>query len=118
MSLEENHGILEHEKTASWNIVPWALKRNNRTYPPTSNDIKDGKKWLTKLLAEFEDLKVVVLCGNKAQKATGFLYQKHPELCVLQAPHPSPQAMSQAGKEKHLEKAIEKAARVLNADRK
>ncbi len=88
----------------------WALRRDNRNYPPTADDIEKGKKWLEKLIDRFDALRVVVLCGNKAQKATGFLYVKHSELCVLHAPHPSPQAMNQDGKEQHLRAAIRKAA--------
>jgi uracil-DNA glycosylase len=98
--------------------VPWALRRNNRNYPPTADDIEKGKKWLEKLIDRFDALKVVVLCGNKAQKPTGFLYIKHTELCVLHAPHASPKSMNQEARRKHLRAAIEKAARILSAGAK
>jgi len=64
---ELNNGVLDRKKTISWNIVPWALRRDNRNYSPRSDDIEEGMKWLEKLLGKLEDLKVVVLCGNSAQ---------------------------------------------------
>ncbi len=101
--------------TASWNIVPWALRETGKNRPPTPDEIKEGKKWLAKLIAKLPDLKVVVLCGDKAQKATAFLYEEHSNLCVLHAPHPSAQSMNQPGKREHLRFAIKKAARILEA---
>ena len=110
---ELNDGVLDREKTVSWNIVPWALRRDNRNYPPSSEDIEEGKEWLATLLAKLRDLEVVVLCGNKAQRATGFLYENYPGLCVLHAPHPGPQSMLQPGKKEHLRAAIVKTATIL-----
>lgn len=94
--------------------MPWALRRNNRNYPPKSHNIEKGKKWLTELMARFESLKVVVLCGDKAQKATGYFYKNYPDLCVLHAPHPSPQSMHQSGKQEHLKEDIKKTERILD----
>lgn len=110
---ELNDGILDRKKTISWNIVPWALRQDNRNYSPQSDDIQEGTKWLEKLLGELENLKVVVLCGNSAHKATEFFYTKHEDLCVLHAPHPSPQSMNQPRKEEHLHAAIRKASQQL-----
>ena len=89
------------------------MRQDNRNYTPKADDIEEGKKWLEKLLRELKALKVVVLCGNSAQKTTGFFYRKYRDLYVLHAPHPSPQSMLQEGKEEHLKAAIEKAARLL-----
>ena len=110
---ELNKGVLNREKTISWNIVPWALRKGDRNYTPGPDDIEEGKEWLEKLLSKLEVLKVVVLCGNSAHKATEFFYTKREDLCVLHAPHPSPQSMNQPGKEEHLGAAIRKAARLL-----
>jgi uracil-DNA glycosylase len=107
---ELNNGLLDRCQTISWNIVPWALRETGKNRPPTAQDIEKGKEWLGKLIDKL-DLKVVVLCGHKTQKATGFLYEQYPSLCVLHAPHPSPQSMNQTGKEHHLWAAIRMAAR-------
>ena len=50
-------------------------------------------------------------------RATGFFYTKHERLCVLHAPHPAVRAMNQPCKEEHLQAAIRKAARLLDAGR-
>jgi len=106
---------LDRIRTASWNIVPWALRETGKNRPPRSDEIEEGKVWLGKLISKLPDLKVVVLCGNKSQKATGFLYKEYPHLCVLHAPHPSPQSMLQEGKKEYLKASIKKAARILDA---
>lgn len=110
-----NEEAFDRRRTISWNIVPWALRQGNRNYSPKAEDIEKGMEWLEKLLNELEDLEVVVLCGNSAHKATGFFYTKHKyrDLCVLHAPHPSPQSMNQPGKEEHLRAAIRKASQKL-----
>lgn len=72
---ELNDNVLDRRKTISWNIVPWALRRGNRNYSPKSKDIDKGMKWLAKLLGKLPYLKVVVLCGDKARKATEFSTQ-------------------------------------------
>ncbi len=74
-------------------------------------------KWLEKLLGKLDNLEVLVLCGSNAQKATGFFYTKHERLCVLHAPHSAVRAMNQPCKEEHLQAAIRKAARLLDAGR-
>lgn len=112
---ELNAGVLCREKTISWNIVPWALRRDNRNYTPKAEDIEKGEKWLEKLLGELKAPKVVVLCGNSAHKATGFFYTEHEDLCVLHAPHPSPQSMNQPGEKEHLHAAIRKASQQLTS---
>ena len=96
---------LNRERTILWNIVRWALRKDNRNHPPKPEDIREGKVWLEKLLGKLEALEVVLLCGIRAYKATGFFYTRHDHLHVLHAPHPSPQSMNQPGKEEHLEAA-------------
>lgn len=114
---ELNAGVLDRRETISWNIVPWALREDNRNRKPNREDIKEGLRWLGKLLDLLNRpprLEVVVLCGDYARKATGFLYEKHPDLHVLHAPHPAAQSMIQEGKKEHLEAAIKKAERLLD----
>ncbi len=109
-----NDENFDRRLTVSWNIVPWALREDGRTRgrnrKPKADEIQKGLGHLEKLLELLEDLEVVVLCGASAQKATQYLYVNHPALCVLHAPHPSPQSMIQAGKEDHLRAAISKAS--------
>ena len=110
-----NDGVLDREKTISWNIVPWALRENGKNRKPTTEEIEEGLCWLNELVSKLPNLRVVVLCGDHARKATAFLYTKRPELHVLHAPHPAPQSMLQPGKKKHLRAAIEKAARLVES---
>jgi hypothetical protein len=92
-------------------------RKDNRNYSPRPPDIKEGMKWLEKLLGKLDNLEVVVLCGSDAQKATGFFYTKHERLCVLHAPHPATRSMTQPCKEERLQAATRKAARLLDAGR-
>jgi uracil-DNA glycosylase len=95
--------------TASWNIVPWALRENNRNRKPTRAEVEEGERYLRKLMTLLR-LEVVVLCGGYAQRAAPFFYREYPALCVLHAPHPSAQSLNQPGKREHLRAAIRKAA--------
>lgn len=96
--------------TASWNIVPWALRETGRNPKPTTEETQEGLNYLGVLLELLYDLEVVVLSGDYARKATPYLYVNHPKLCVLHAPHPSSQSLNQTGKREHLRAAIRKAA--------
>jgi len=107
---ELNDKVLDRTLTASWNIVPWALRETGKNRKPTSEEIRKGLLRLDELLKLMRNLQVVVLCGASAQKATQHLYVNHQEFCVLHAPHPAPQSMLQEGKEAHLRAAIRKAA--------
>ncbi len=97
--------------TASWNIVPWALRETGKNRKPTPDEVRKGLDHLTALLGLLRALEVVVLCGDFARRATPFLYTHYPEMCVLHAPHPSPQSLNQPGKRDYLRAAIAKAAR-------
>lgn len=112
--LNDEEGF-DRRYTISWNIVPWALRETGKNRPPTSEEIEQGKEWLEKLIEKLDYLKVVVLCGNKAQRATEFFYTEHEDLCILHAPHPSPQSMNQHGKKAHLHVAIRKASQKLKS---
>ncbi len=104
---------LDRELTASWNIVPWALREKNRNRKPTPEELDEGLRLLGRLLERLPEVEVAVLCGEYARRATGFLYTEHSALHVLHAPHPGPQSMLQPGKEEHLWAAIEKASRII-----
>lgn len=86
--LNEEEGF-DRTLTASWNIVPWALRENNRNRKPTRADLERGEGYLRKLMTKLR-LEVVVLCGGYAQRATPFFYKEYPELCVLHAPTRAP----------------------------
>lgn len=94
------------EDTISWNIVPWYSE-------DAAKEVQAGLRWLGKLLDLLPKLRVVVLLGETARKATPSLYQyeRLPDLCVIHALHPGNQAMSQPGKRDQLEAAFRKAAR-------
>ena len=93
------------EDTISWNIVPWYSEEADK-------EVGAALPWLGRLLDMLPELRVVVLCGQTAWKATPYLYRYEPlpDLCVIHSPHPGNQAMNQPGKRDHLHAAFRKAA--------
>ena len=91
---------LARTDTISWNIVPWFT--NN-----VKEDMKEGIGCLLKLIEEcLPQLKVVVLMGGDARRATYRLYQDRPDLAVIHSPHPSGQALTRPGKRVQLRLAV------------
>jgi uracil-DNA glycosylase len=97
---------LELEDIISWNIVPWYSE-------DVAREVATGLPWPIQLLGLLPRLRVVVLLGEVARKATPVLYSERPDLCVIHAPHPGAQAMNRPGKRAQLEAALSKAAREL-----
>lgn len=90
--------------TISWNIVPWPHPN-----PPAAT-VQKALPWLGELLKLLPKLRVVVLCGGTAQKATPYLYRNYEELCVLHAPHPSSRGLGNQERREHFWTAMRKAA--------
>jgi uracil-DNA glycosylase len=79
-------------RTIAWNIVPWYLGSDDggRVRPARSNDIREGWSYMLQLLDMLPRLRIVVLCGGKAQCAEPWLRAKRPDLQLMKCPHPSP----------------------------
>ncbi len=87
--LNEETG-LNRKLTASWNIVPWALRETGKNRPPKKKDIEEGLRYLAPLLRLLSTVEVVALCGKSAWKAQRHLDEHHGSLKVVRTYHPSP----------------------------
>jgi hypothetical protein len=81
---------LPRELTISWNIVPWYIGTGAKIRPANKDDIKQGKKYLLRLLSLLPHLKIIVLSGRKAQKAEALIIDSYPAITLIKMPHPSP----------------------------
>ncbi len=81
---------LARECTASWNIVPWALRETGKNRSPKKKDIEDGLRHLIPLLRLLDKVEVVALCGKSAWKAQRHLNEHHGSLTIVKTYHPSP----------------------------
>ncbi len=77
---------IPRERTVLWNIVPWHVERDG----VTPDDIKAGLSLLAQLLDLLPRLRIVVLVGNYAKKATKTIQLTRPNIQLLEIPHPSP----------------------------
>lgn len=80
----------DRKLTASWNIVPWALRETGKNRKPRKKDIGEGLRHLTPLLGILCAVEVVALCGKSAWKAQRHLDEHHGSLKVVKTYHPSP----------------------------
>jgi uracil-DNA glycosylase len=83
---------IPRELTASWNVVPWALRNaHGRAFAPRTTDLQLGISYLAQLVALLPQLRAVVLVGKKAACAIPHLEMTHSDLKCFTSPHPSPQ---------------------------
>lgn len=86
---EASRGLLERERTVSWNAIPWARQGT------FSSEIGLVRQWrlITSLLNALPEVRVVALCGNVAHTLTIDIYdfsaESNRDLLVLHGPHPS-----------------------------
>lgn len=66
-NFKEANASLDRKLAISWNIVPWPASEG--AFAP---QVEDALPWLGKLLDLLRELRVVVLLGNDAQKATRY----------------------------------------------
>jgi len=81
-------GIDRSRDVVNWNIVPWYLGDANKIGNVRTSDIDEARPALVELLSRLAGLRVVVLCGRKAQ-AGWDRAQLTVDLPVLRVPHPS-----------------------------
>lgn len=87
--LYQEAGIPRSE-TVLWNIVPWYIGTGTRVRPANAADIREGLRYLGRLLNLLPRLEVIVMVGQKAQKAQRHIDLMRPEVAVFRSPHPSP----------------------------
>lgn len=81
-------GIDRSREVVNWNIVPWYLGDAQKIGSVRTSDIDEARPALDRLLALLPDLRVVILCGRKAQQGwdrAGLGV----DVLVLRVPHPS-----------------------------
>jgi uracil-DNA glycosylase len=81
---------IERTKTVVWNIVPWYIGSGKRIRAANSIDIGSGLLALEELFSLLPSLKLVMLLGKKAQKASDIICGLNPSLNIVKSPHPSP----------------------------
>ena len=81
-------GIDRTRDVVNWNIVPWYLGDENKIGNVRTSDLDEARPALTELLSLLPDLRVVVLCGRKAQEGWDRA-RLTLDLPVLRVPHPS-----------------------------
>ena len=111
---------LDRKRTIQWNIVPWFIGKTEGSKETiraaTVKDINEGMETLMEVISLLPRLKTVVLVGNKAAKAAGFLLAKRPELHISTMPHPSPVFINRA-RDKNRSRILEALNRVSQGTR-
>jgi len=79
-----------------WNAVPWYIGSEGRTKirAATVRDLRAAEPHLRQLLTLLPRLRVVVLCGRKAQRMDPAIRQAAPHVHIVHAWHPSPVCMN------------------------
>jgi hypothetical protein len=99
-----------HEHTLSWNICPWVLGKASVHPGPT--ELAQGAIELRGLMRLLPDLRVVVLCGLKAQQGWTSFIEPHIEggPSVIRTWHPSNLSFKQPDKREEFTIALARAA--------
>ncbi len=87
---------LDRKSTVIWNVVPWYIGAGTRIRAATPADLQAGLLPLPRLLGLLPKLRVVVLVGRKAERASLEITRARPELTLLACPHPSPMYVNRA----------------------
>lgn len=106
---------LSEAVTLHWNIVPWYL--GPASTKPTASELAEGAAALRTLLPLLPDLRVVVLAGRYAQKGWDRHAAATADVDVLRVPHPSPLAMTRAGRREELQAGMHRARAYLDEQR-
>jgi hypothetical protein len=87
----EREAGLPRERVLHWNIVPWYVGDGTKIRAVNTSDRVEAEPWLAELLELLTDLRVVILCGDAAQKGWDEYAGPRPlDLWVVRCPHPSP----------------------------
>lgn len=103
-------------ETVIWNVVPWYVGDGKRIRPVSSQDLIEAKPYLKDLLGLLSHLRVIVLCGKKAQRAEVHL-QQLTALPIISTYHMSPCVFNRIPAKKELtQAAFRQVATLLQAD--
>lgn len=87
----EREAGLPRRLVLHWNIVPWYVGDGTKIRAVNAADRAEAQPWLADLIELLTELRVVVLCGEAAQKGWDEYSGPQPVgLWVLRCPHPSP----------------------------
>jgi hypothetical protein len=87
----EREAGLPRDRLLHWNIVPWYVGDGTKIRAVNRSDRVEAEPWLEELLELLTDLRVVILCGDAAQKGWDEYTGPRPlDLWVVRCPHPSP----------------------------
>jgi uracil-DNA glycosylase len=78
---------ISRRDTLLWNVVPWYVGQVHRIAPASDADVREGCRWLARLLVLLTRLNVVVLVGKAAQAARPALAES--KLEIVETCHPS-----------------------------
>lgn len=117
MFLFRDHVGLKRKQLVHWNIVPWYVGTGRRISRPNQIMRRDGAIELAKLLKLLPKLRVIILLGKTAQ-VTYRMFFRDPSpqgLTILDSPHPSPQYVNRAPKNKErIIFVLRKAKRIIS----
>jgi uracil-DNA glycosylase len=107
---------IDAKDVVPWNAYPWFIDRS-----PKAAELKEGAEALRRLLDLLPNLRVVMLCGSKAQGAWELLERRYPDLRqdlrlqVISTFHPSPRAFvaDRQERKRRFEASFVEAARYL-----
>ena len=104
-------------ETAIWNIVPWYVGDEKHIRPVNSQDLLEAKPYLKDLLLLLPCLRVIVLCGKKAQRAAPFL-SEITSLPTITTYHMSPCVFNRSpDKKEQTQEMFRHVALLLEAER-
>lgn len=81
---------IPREETVTWNVVPWYIGTGVKIRPAKADDIAAGMRGLQRLLDLLPNLQVIVLVGQKAQRAEEQIQMLRANVKIFRSPHPSP----------------------------
>ena len=87
----EREAGLPRRRVLHWNIVPWYVGDGTKIRAVNASDRAEAQPWLAELLELLTALRVVILCGDAAQRGWDEYNGPRPlDLWVVRCPHPSP----------------------------
>ena len=74
-----------------WNVVPYCVSSADRNRNPSVKAIRDAYPYTARFLSLLPHLRVIVLCGRRAQRVGSMIKMQGPK--VLQTFHPGAQSV-------------------------
>ena len=116
--LLNQQALIERQRTAVWNVVPWYVGSGTKIRPANARDISEGLPFLERLLQLLPQLTVVVLVGAKAARIRAHVATAVPEARIFLIPHPSPMFVNRSPRNRELLlAALNEVSSTLRSDR-